>query len=42
MWSVEIDIKNSLSFVLQLTTVLMFSSFFIGFAIKKFMQLIKG
>lgn len=42
MWTSEVDLQNSLSFVLQLSTVLMFSSFLIGFVIKKFMQFLKG
>lgn len=40
MWTNEVDLQNSLSFILQLSTVLMFSSFLIGFTIKKMMQLL--
>jgi hypothetical protein len=43
MWTSEINLDNSVSFILQLSTLLMFSSFLIGFVIKKMMQfLMKG
>lgn len=43
MWTSDIDLGNSVSFILQLSTVLMFSSFLIGFVVKKMMQvLMKG
>lgn len=42
MWTMEVDLSSSVNFVIQLSTVLLFSTFLSGFAIKKLMQIIKG
>lgn len=38
----DVDISNNVSFVIQITIILLFSTMILGFAIKKLMQVIKG